>query len=263
MMDRVDFSGLFPYPAMPLEARVALILAKYAVLGVVPLVIPSPTFDINNPLQRIDQHWGTDLLYLQDLAEMVGYTFYLEPGPAVGTSVGYWGPFLRVGPAQPALNVDMDAETNVETISCTFDHDSSVMPIVSVENPFTRLPAIPVPLGLINPLDPPLGLVPPIPTKFPVVADTAFRGFPRALMNAWGEQAASKRSVRAEGTLDALRYGHALKPRRIVGLRGVGTAFDGLYFTDRVTSTLKRGTFTQSFTLVRNGLVSTVRTVPV
>jgi len=262
-MDGVDFSGLFPYPAMPLEARVALILAKYLVLGIIPAVIPTPTVDIDNPLTRIEQHWGTDLVYLRDLAEMVGYTFYIEPGPVVGASIGYWGPVLRIGAVQKALNVDMDAETNVQTISCTFDSDWASLPIVSVENPITRLPAIPIPLGLFNPLDPPLGLVPPFPSKFPIVADSARKGFPRALMWAWAEQAASKRVVHAEGTIDALRYGEALKPRRLVGLRGVGTAFDGLYFTEQVTSTLKRGEFSQKFTLVRNGLVSTTERIPV
>lgn len=261
VMDNVDFSGLFPYPAMPLEARVALIIAKYSVLGMVPVVVPTPTIDINNPLQRIEQHWGTDLYYLRDLAEMVGYTFYLEPGPAVGASLAYWGPTLRIGPAQPALSVDLDAATNVETISCRFDSDASTLPIVNVENPFTRVPAIPVPL-VVNPLDPPLGLLPPIPKKFPVVADTAFRGFARALMWAWADQAASNRSVRAEGTLDALRYGQPLLARRLVGLRGVGTAFDGLYFVESVTSTLSRGAFSQTFSLVRNGLISTVERVP-
>lgn len=261
-MDSVDFSGMFPYPAMPLEARVAFILAKYLVFGVVPLVVPTPTVDINNPLTRIDQHWGTDLVYLRMLAEDVGYTFYVEPGPAVGTNVGYWGPVLRVGAVQKALNVDMDAETNVESISCTFDQDSATMPVVSIENPLTRTPAIRIPVGLVNPLDPPLGIVPPIPRKFPIVADSARKSFPRALMWAWADQAASNRVVRAEGTLDVLRYGEALKPRRLVGLRGVGTAFDGLYFTDQVTSTMKRGEFKQSFTLVRNGLVSTLERIP-
>src|SRR5689334_12943428 len=38
VMDYIDFSGI-PYPGMPPEARVALILAKYAFLGVIPLVI--------------------------------------------------------------------------------------------------------------------------------------------------------------------------------------------------------------------------------
>ena len=39
-MDYIDFTGI-PYPAMPPVARVALVLAKYAWLGVVPKVIPS------------------------------------------------------------------------------------------------------------------------------------------------------------------------------------------------------------------------------
>jgi hypothetical protein len=159
VMDGVDFSGLFPYPAMPLEARVALILAKYMMFGIIPMVIPTPSVDINNPLERIEQHWGTDLVYLRHMAEMVGYTFYIEPGPAVGTTIGYWGPLIRVGPTQKALNVDMDIETNVESISCTFDHDSAAMPIVAIENPFTRTPPIPIPVGLSKTArrPPPLG----------------------------------------------------------------------------------------------------------
>jgi hypothetical protein len=263
VMDSVDLSGLFAYPAMPLEARVGLILGKYMVLGVRPAVIPTPTIDVNNPLERIEQHWGTDLAYLRELAGMAGYTFYVEPGPTVGASVGYWGPMLRVGPPQRALNVDMDAETNVRDISCTFDSDTASMPIVSIENPITRTPAIPVPLGLTNPLDPPLAAIPPIPKDFPIVADSAFKGFPRALMAAWADQAAGNRSVTAQGSLDVLRYGQALQPRRMVGLRGVGAAFDGLYFIQQVTSSMRRGEFTQSFTLVRNGLVSTVERIPV
>lgn len=262
-MDSVDLSGLFAYPAMPLEARVALILAKYLVFGIVPAIVPTPTVDINNPLTRIEQHWGSDLVYVRELASMVGYTFYIEPGPTIGANIGYWGPVLRIGQVQKALSVDMDAETNVESISCTFDSDSASMPVISVENPFTRMPAIPIPVGLVNPLDPPLGLVPPIPKRFPIVADSAKKGFPRALMWAWADQAASNRSVRAEGTIDTLRYGEALKPRRVVGLRGVGAAFDGLYFTEQVTTTMKRGEFKQNFTLVRNGLISTLERIPV
>jgi hypothetical protein len=263
VMDSVDFSGLFPYPAMPLEARVAIILAKYMLFGIVPLVIPTPSVDINNPLERIEQHWGTDLVYLREMAAMVGYTFYIEPGPAVGANIGYWGPVLRIGPIQKALNVDMDIETNIESISCSFEHDGAKMPIIAIENPFTRFPPIPIPAGLVNPLDPPLGLIPPIPKDFEIVANSANKGFPRALMWAWADQAASNRSVKAEGAVDVLRYGQALKPRRLVGLRGVGTAFDGLYYVENVTSTLKRGEFKQNFTLVRNGLISTLQRIPV
>ena len=54
-----------------------------------------------------------------------------------------------------------------------------------------------------------------------------------------------------------------LRSRQLVGVRGVGEAFDGLHYVTSVTSTLKRGEFTQSFSLARNGLLSTIPVVPV
>jgi hypothetical protein len=59
-----------------------------------------------------------------------------------------------------------------------------------------------------------------------------------------------------------LRYGHILKARRLVGVRGVGFAFDGLYYVKEVTHKIKRGEYKQSFTLSRNALVSTLPKVP-
>ncbi len=55
-----------------------------------------------------------------------------------------------------------------------------------------------------------------------------------------------------------LRYGNLLSARGLVGVRGAGMAFDGLYYVSSVTHQLKRGEYKQSFTLSRNGLVSTV-----
>ena len=59
-----------------------------------------------------------------------------------------------------------------------------------------------------------------------------------------------------------LRYGRLLKARQLVGVRGVGLAYDGLYFVKSVTSTLKSGEFKQDFELTRNGLISLTPMVP-
>ena len=40
-------------------------------------------------------------------------------------------------------------------------------------------------------------------------------------------------------------------------------AFDGLYYVSSVTHNIRRGEYKQSFTLARNGLVSTLPQVPV
>ena len=59
-------------------------------------------------------------------------------------------------------------------------------------------------------------------------------------------------------TASELRYGGILKSRRLVGVRGAGTAFDGLYYVSSVTHSIKRGEYKQQFQLARNGLISTI-----
>ena len=48
VMDFMTTSPACPIPAMPTEARVALILAKYAVYGIIPLVVPSCSWSMPN-----------------------------------------------------------------------------------------------------------------------------------------------------------------------------------------------------------------------
>jgi hypothetical protein len=68
--------------------------------------------------------------------------------------------------------------------------------------------------------------------------------------------------VTGNGTLDVLRYGHVLRARSLVGVRGAGLAFDGMHFVDSTTHNIKPGEYKQSFVLKRNGLISNVPLVP-
>jgi hypothetical protein len=261
VMDYIDFSGI-PYPAMPNEARVLVILAKYAVLGIVPMVLPSVLVDIPIPTEQIPRHKGKDLAYIKLLADEVGYVFYLDPGPAPGMSIAYWGPEIKVGTPQPALNINMDAYTNVESLNFRFNSDSKSLPIVFIQNPETKIP-IPIPIPDITPLNPPLGLIPPLPKNIDPITDTAKYSPIRGAMIGMAKAARSADGVSGTGSLDVLRYGRALKARSLVGVRGAGAAFDGLYYVNSVTHNLKRGEYKQSFILGRNGLLSTIPTVPV
>jgi len=261
VMNYIDFSGI-PYPALPDFARVALILAKYAVFGVVPLVIPSVLTDVPIPVDRIPVQQGKDLPYVKGLADDVGYAFYLEPGPAPGMSIAYWGPEIRVGVPQPALNYNMDAFTNVESLSFTFNNESTTMPVVFIHNQLTKIP-IPIPIPNVSLLNPPLGLIPPIPKNFEPLSGTAKQSPISAALFGLTKASKSADAVTGSGSLDVARYGRVLKARRLVGVRGAGTAFDGLYYVKSVTHSIKRGEYKQSFTLVRNGLISTLPAVPV
>lgn len=260
VMDYIDFTGI-PYPAMPPEARILVILAKYAVFGVIPMIIPSALLDVPIPTQRVPLHRGTDLCYVKQLAEEVGYTFYLDPGPAPGTSRAYWGPDIKVGAPQPALNVNMDAHTNVESLNFTFNSDAAELPVVTIQEPFSKAP-IPIPVPDVTPLNPPLGLVPPIPKQIRHVETSSKYSPVRAALIALARAAKSADTLTASGNLDVLRYGRVLKARRLVGVRGAGPAFDGLHYVNSVTHQIKRGAYKQSFTLARNGLLPTVPRVP-
>ena len=256
----LDLSGL-PYPAMPAEARVALIIAKYAMFGMIPVVIPRFFPDIPLPTDRIPAQKGTDLAYVKQLAKDAGYTFYVDPGPLPGSNTAYWGPEIKVGPPQPALNVDMDAQTNVDSISFDFKTGDAALPIVFIQNSLTKIP-IPIPIPNINPLQPPLGVTGVLPTRVTVLRETAKLSPMEAISRGLAAGAGTADSVTATGSLDVLRYGRLLKARQLVGVRGTGQAFDGLYYVSGVKSTMKRGALKQSFTLTRNGLISITPTVP-
>jgi hypothetical protein len=260
LFDYFDFSGT-PFPAMPPAARVALLVAKYAPLGVIPKVIPGIAEDIPLPIERIPQQKGTDLAYIRQLAGEAGYVFYMEPGPVPNVSFAYWGPEIRVGAPQPSLNIDMDAHTNVETLSFRFDKEKKELPITYIHEP-TLKTAIPIPIPDITPLNPPLGLIPPLPPKIKNLKYTARLKPVAALMAGIAYAGQHSDSVFGDGTLDVLRYGHVLKSRQLVGVRGAGMAFDGLYYVKSVTHNLERGQYKQGFTLARNGLVSTLPSLP-
>jgi hypothetical protein len=260
MMNQIDLSGL-PYPGMSPDVRVLTILAKYAMFGIVPEVIPVLAPDIPIPVDKIPTQKGTDLAYIRQLAQENGYVFYIEPGPVPGVSRAYWGPQVKIGVPQPALNVNMDSWTNVESLSFRYEPQSAVLPIVFFQEPNSKAP-IPIPIPSVNPLNPPLGAVVPIPTTVEQMKDTANLSPPQALMRGLARATETGDVVTGEGRLDVVRYGRILNARQLVGVRGAGLGFDGLHYVQKTTHQLKRGEYKQSFTLKRNAIISNLPMVP-
>jgi hypothetical protein len=260
LMDIIELPGI-PYPVMPPSLRVLVVLAKYAAFGVIPMVIPSILDIPPLPIQQIPQQRGSDYAYVKRLAGEAGYVFYLEPGPTPGTSKAYWGPEIRIGSPQPALTTNMDALTNVEALSFNFDKERKTMPIVFFQESTSKVP-IGIPIPDITPLNPPLGLIPPLPPKIEKLENTAHMSPPQAIMAGLAYAGQHSDSVFGSGRLDVAKYGRLLKSRQLVGVRGAGIPFDGLYYVKTVTHEIERGSYKQSFSLARNGLVSTFPTVP-
>ncbi|WP_292995475.1 hypothetical protein [Nitrosomonas sp.] len=262
LMDIVEMPFM-RYPATPDIGRIYLILAKYAAFGIVPLAIPPFINDVPLPTHRVDPHQGTDLAYLKKLANDHGYVFYVEPGPLPGQSIAYWGPDIRIPLPQPALNINMDAHTNVESLSFSLNGLAKKILVFGVYDPITGKIPIPIPLPNINMFKPPLGLrlTPPAKVEFP---DWSFsEEMPGLVDKILGVLARSSDAISVSGSLDVLRYGQVLRSRMLVGVRGAGLAYDGLYYVNSVTHNIKRGEYKENFQLSRDGLISNTPRVPI
>lgn len=255
-MDLIDFSG-FIFPAMPPFARVALMMAKYAMFGVIPATIPAPFQATTSPTEKYAHQKGTDFAYSSQLAKAAGYEFYVAPGPAPGTNTAYWGPQVRVGLPQPALTLDMDHASNLESLSFSADGAAAELPYGFVK---VAGFSVPVPMPSVSLLKPPLSARPLVPTKTKLI-ETEKLTAPDVMMALLAGGSAVD-PVTANGSLDLTRYGQPLSARSLVGVRGAGLAHDGLYFVRSVTDTLGRGSWKQAFQLVRDGLVANVPAVP-
>ena len=260
MMDLIDFSG-FPFPAMPAVARVALIIGKYAMYKIVPQVVPSVLFEVPNPLERIPTQMGTDFQYITSLANQVGYVFYIDPGPKPGMNVAYWGPEIKTGRPQPALTVNTDGNTNVESLSFSFDGFAKTQFVVLIQEPTTKIP-IPIPIPDNNPLSPKLGQDSPFPLQIKPLRGLAKYNPIQAAAIGLAQAALAADVISGSGSLDVLRYGRILKARQLVSVRGAGINYDGLYYVKSVTHNLKRGEYKQSFNLTRNAFFSSTKGVP-
>lgn len=262
LMDIVEMNFM-RYPAMPEVARIYVILAKYLVFGIVPIVIPPIPPDVSSPTQEIPTHRGTDLAYVRGLAQTAGYVFYVEPGPLPLQSIAYFGPDVRLPVPQPALSVNLDGHTNVETMSFSLDGLAKKIVIYTIMDPATQKLPIPIPVPNISVLRPPLGarLTPPAKVEF---ADHGASQTPtKAIQEILGMTFNASNALSVTGSLDVLRYGHVLRSRMLVGVRGAGLAYDGLYYVDSVTHNVKRGEYKQNFQLSRDGLISLTPKVPV
>ena len=260
LMDVVEFK--LPYPAMPDAAKIAVILGKYAMFGIIPIVIPPPVDTAKVPTEGFESQTGTDLSYIRGLAWDCGYTFYLEPGPAPLTSIAYFGPDVRIPIPQPALSVNMDWSTNVESLSFSLDGMSKKVTVVTILDPITKKIPIPIPLPNIDVFKPPLGLRLTPPAKIRFSDDMANLTPDDAAKRAFGLLREGADAVSGSGSLSVPRYGNILRARMLVGVRGAGISYDGLYYVESVTHSLKRGEYKQNFTLSRDGLISQTPLVP-
>jgi hypothetical protein len=228
---------------------VSKLLANYLKFGILPNV--TPTMDVPIYLNRVPSQQESDLAYIRRLAQRNGFVFYIEPLPLPGTSQAYWGLDNRLGVPQPALSINLGPQTNLDQpINFHFNALGPVAPRVTILEPITKTAiTIPAPSGL----RPPLALRPAASLRSFISRDSANLDLGQGLLRALSSSNDSSDAVTANGEIDAVRYGQVLRSRRLVGVRGAGTSYNGNYYVKQVTHRIRRGEYKQSFTLAREG----------
>lgn len=253
MMDMEERPAEHPAQYEALIAK--MIILRYAQYGLIPLVIQQPTIDPPDPTKRVPVQQQTDLEYLSDMAQRYGYVFYIIPGPAPLTNTAYWGPTIRAGMPQQALSVNMGPQTNVKSISFQNNALSPTLFSGNVQDSDTNQS---MPVQTFTSTRPPLSSQPALLTQS-CVRQRQFRAEAglntmQAFARVQGMTDASTDVITVNGELDALRYGDLLQARGLVGLRGAGYNYDGKYYVKSVTHTIKKGEYSQRFSLTREGV---------
>ena len=243
------------------EASIATaLIGRYSRYGLVADVVRPSSAEAPAASERVPVQRGTDLAYLQQMGRRFGHVFYLVPGPQPASSTAYWGPPVRTGTPQPALSVNLGAETNVVRIAFRANGLGPIRVTGQNQDPRTGAAAEVSSQGSTRTT---LAAAPDWQNQN--VRTTLFcesgLSTSQALARAQGAADDSSDSVTVTGTVDTLRYGHLLVARGLAGLRGAGRAHDGLYYVQRVTHRISVGEYLQDFVLTRDGSGSTVSVV--
>jgi hypothetical protein len=243
------------HPAVPDYAIVAQLVLKYTKYGIVPPPPPLNPDPLNprNPLEELTERPAnlTDRGFIRQLADLYGFLFYITPGPAPLVNTAHWGPPERLSIPQSALSVNMGPATNVDSISFRFNgmRPEQVTTVVddsetTFSKPSSTHSLLPLASDTFD-----------APRKTSLIDDDKERAKVRA--QSMVDQSFDD-IVTATGQLDALRYNSLLNPRGLVGLRGAGRTYDGLYYVKSVTHNISKGRYTQGFSLSREGTGATL-----
>lgn len=197
----------------------------------------------------------TDIQFLRRLALRNGFECYVEG------AIGYFRPPQIDAPPQPVLAVHFGDETNVQQFSlevnaltpttvAMFQVDRATKEVLDITTETSQQPALgetDAP-GLL-----PAGMNPGVVVVGRVVAT----GRPEMTALCQGLHDQGSWFITGEGAISANDYGHVLRARQTVTIKGIGETYSGVYYVIHVTHSFTPEGYTQSFRVKRNGLLPT------
>jgi phage protein D len=223
-----------------------------------------PTATVHQETDTTIVQRGTDIQFVRDLAQKNGMEFYFETDDS-GTSNAYFRAPQLIGTPQPDLAIQFGDQSNLKRFDA---HLTGQRPLnvkasqidIPANNPniataadtqLTKLGATDANTLIGGPLD---SLVVPTEAQAqmlvlgPPTSDAAeMQTFVQAVRDeaAW--------FISASGEINSEAYQSVLRPRRLVLIKGAGSAFSGKYYVTRVVHEMNHeGDYIQRFEARRN-----------
>ena len=197
----------------------------------------------------------TDWQFLRRLALRNGFDCWVE-----GTDA-----FFRPTPTdpepQPVLAAHFGGETNLTRFAVTVDAlrpmEVAMFQVDRFAKEVLAAEVTASPQDALGSLTPPTLLSAGVPAGRLVVAKNAATGAPEMQALCEGLVREGAWFVSAEGAIDAGAYGHVLRPRGLVTIKGVGETHSGVYYVSFAKHAFTRDGYTQTFRVQRDGLLPT------
>ena len=197
---------------------------------------------------------GTDIQFLQQLAQRNGYECYVETNGQTGAVEGHFHAQRLNDPPQGVLSVNMRDATNVNSFNASFDMlrpttaQATNLDVESRDDQQSQVG---------NPRQSTLGRTTALGGQqqrrvLPSGTGLARTGELQAYAQALVDQSAL--AITAQGELNSVAYGGILRAKRPVMVRGAGQQFSGTYYVESVHHVLTADSYRQNFTLRRNAL---------
>lgn len=194
----------------------------------------------------------TDMAFLKRLALRNGFDCYIEG------EMAYFRPPPLDEPPQPVLAVNFGEETTVSQLALDVDALAPTNVTMAQLDRLTKevlastvATSEQSALGATTADGLPTGDVTPGQL---VIGMNVVTGLAEMEALAQGLYDKAAWFVTGEGEVIANRYGHILRPRRTVTIKGIGETYSGLYYVNHVTHRFTPDGYTQSFQVRRNGL---------
>lgn len=213
---------------------------------------------------KIPAQNGTDWDYISKLSKDFDYMFFIEPVAPFHNNACWKSKKTRSLDVQKPLQINIGPMTNVNSLNFQYDTQIPITVQATTQDPQTQK-TVTVNVSEINYTT--LSNQTTFTSNQSNVKSKQLKG-----IGGWSvddikktAQAEVNRSVDAitgTGEMNTPSYGDILRARKAVWVIGAGKSYDGKYYVRNVTHNIKLGEYTQSFTIVREGLGTTSDIIP-